>query len=260
MKRSKRRILGQHFLTNPEILDRIVEYGQLSECDVVLEVGAGRGELTKRIAEKTGKVIAVELDRELAKELERNLSTYSNVEILIGDVLKLRPTGFNKVVSNPPYSISRKLLEWLMESRPELMVLTLQREFAAKLVAKPGSSKYLYVSFLSNLLYEAEIKEIIPRSFFNPPPKVDSAIILMNRKESPEKLEDDVKEIIKALFTRRRQTLRHALRDLLKSGKEGERVFSKIPEEILSRRIFQLTPKELIEVAEIVATGKAKPK
>jgi len=260
MKRSKRRILGQHFLTNPEILDRIVEYGQLSESDIVLEVGAGRGELTKRIAEKAGKVIAVELDRELAEELERNLSTYSNVEILIGDVLKLRPTGFNKVVSNPPYSISRKLLEWLMESRPKLMVLTLQREFAAKLVAKPGSSKYLYISFLSNLLYEAEIKEIIPRSFFNPPPKVDSAIVLMNRKESAEKLEDDVKEIIKALFTCRRQTLRHALRDLLKSGKEGESIFSKIPEEALSKRVFQLTPKELIEIAEIVAARKAKPK
>ena len=103
MKKGKRRALGQHFLAKSDILDKIVEYGCLTDKDVVLEVGAGRGELTKRIAEKAGKVIAVEIDQELVEELEKKLSSYSNVQILVGDVLKLKPSGFNKVISNPPY-------------------------------------------------------------------------------------------------------------------------------------------------------------
>jgi len=258
MRKSKRKALGQHFLTKPDILDKIVGYADLTKDDVVLEVGAGRGELTKRIAERAGKVIAVEIDRELAEELERKLFAYSNVEILVGDVLKLKPVGFNKVVSNPPYSISRRLMEWLMESGPELMVFTLQREFTAKLIAKPGSLKYLYISFLSNLLYESEIKEIIPRRFFTPPPKVDSAIILMKRKKIAEKPENRVKKVIKALFTRRKQTLRHALRDLLKSEEARRKIFSEISDTCLSRRVFQLAPEELIEIAKAIASRESE--
>ena len=152
-----RRRLGQHFLIDEKILDRMVQYGEITESDVVLDVGAGRGELTVKLAERAGKVIAVELDPVLAEEARRRLRGYDNVELLVGDVLKLKPTGFNKVVSNPPYNISRKLLEWLIEGGAERIVLTLQREFASKLVAEPGSMKYLYISFISNLLYDSSI-------------------------------------------------------------------------------------------------------
>ncbi len=252
MRRSKRRALGQHFLSNHKVLDRIVEYAQLSKSDVVLEVGAGRGELTRRLAEKAGRIIAVEIDQDLAEALKALAEAYSNIELIIGDVLRVKPAGFNKVVSNPPYSISSRLIEWLMDSKPELMVLTLQKEFASKLVACPGSSKYLYISVISSLLYDSKILEIVPRRFFNPPPKVDSVIVSMKRRADAPELKASWKKLWRALFTRRRQVLRRVLSDMLREDVIDENTFRSIPERLLPRRIFQLTPSELLSLAEIL--------
>ena len=252
--RSRRKALGQHFLLKPEILDRMVEYAELSSSDIVLEIGAGKGDLTRRLAERAGLVIAVELDDRFLSYLEPLLKEYPNIKLLIGDVLKLKPTGFNKVVSNPPYSISSRLLEWLIYSRPELMILTLQREFAVKLIAKPGSPKYLYISVISSLLYDSRILEIIPRRFFDPPPRVDSALVSMRRRSGDLILEDSWREILKKLFTRRRQRLRRVISDLLEdvgSDRLGQ-VFSLLDEHILSRRVYELTPSEILEVAKIL--------
>ena len=254
----RRRKLGQHFLKDPRIYDRMIKYGKISKNDVVLEVGAGRGELTERLAEKAGEVIAIELDEALAEEAERRLRNHSNVKLLVGDALKLKPSGFNKVVSNPPYSISTKLMEWLIESNPELMVLTLQKEFTSKLVAEPGSPKYLYISFLSNLAYKTRILEIVPRSLFIPPPKIDSTIILMEREASI-KLDEFEKKILKNLFTRRKQKLNRVLRDMLKKTPHLEGALSRISGETLSRRIFQLSPTELLEVANALKQAISSP-
>jgi len=253
-----RRRLGQHFLIDEKILDRMVRYGEVTRDDVVLDVGAGRGELTARLAERARKVIAVELDQELAEEARRRLKDYDNVELLVGDVLKLKPTGFNKVVSNPPYNISTRLLEWLIGEDAERMVLTLQREFASKLVAKPGSTKYLYISFLSNLLYEPSIVEFIPRNLFRPMPKVDSAIVLMKRRESVRELDEDVKRFVKFLFTRRRQMLRRVLRDLAKEEKLAVDLTEVLGDELMSRRVYQLTPSQLLSVSEKFLELKTK--
>ncbi|MCD6260198.1 MAG: ribosomal RNA small subunit methyltransferase A [Thaumarchaeota archaeon] len=253
-----RRRLGQHFLIDEKILDRMVRYGEITRDDVVLDVGAGRGELTARLAEKAGKVIAVELDQELAEEARRRLKDYDNVELLVGDVLKLKPTGFNKVVSNPPYNISTRLLEWLIEEDAERIVLTLQREFASKLVAKPGSTKYLYISFLSNLLYESSVVEFIPRNLFRPMPKVDSAIVLMRRREGVRKLDEDVKRFVKFLFTRRRQMLRRILRDLAKEEELAVDLTEVLGDELMSKRVYQLTPSQLLSVSEKFLELKTK--
>jgi len=253
-----RRRLGQHFLIDGKILDRMVQYGEVTRDDVVLDVGAGRGELTARLAERAGKVIAVELDQELAEEARRRLKDYDNVELLVGDILRLKPTGFNKVVSNPPYNISTRLLEWLIGEDVERMVLTLQREFASKLVAKPGSTKYLYISFLSNLLYEPSIVEFIPRNLFRPMPKVDSAIVLMRRREGVRKLDEDVKRFVKFLFTRRRQMLRRVLRDLAKEEKLAVDLTEVLGDELLSKRVYQLTPSQLLSVSEKFLELKTK--
>ncbi|RLG03618.1 MAG: ribosomal RNA small subunit methyltransferase A [Thaumarchaeota archaeon] len=253
-----RRRLGQHFLIDEKILDRMVRYGEVTRKDVVLDVGAGRGELTARLAEKAGKVIAVELDQELAEEARRRLKDYDNVELLVGDILKLKPTGFNKVVSNPPYNISTRLLEWLIGEDVERIVLTLQKEFASKLVAKPGSTKYLYISFLSNLLYESSVVEFIPRNLFKPMPKVDSAIVLMRRREGVRKLDEDVKRFVKFLFTRRRQMLRRILRDLAKEEKLAVDLTEVLGDELISKRVYQLTPSQLLSVSERFLGLKAK--
>lgn len=253
-----RRKLGQHFLIDEKILDRMVQYGEVVENDIVLDVGAGRGELTVKLAEKAGKVIAVELDRELANEARKRLKDYDNVELLVGDILKLKPSGFNKVVSNPPYSISTKLLEWLIDEGVERIVLTLQKEFASKLMAKPGSMKYLYISFLSNLFYDSSIVEFIPRNLFRPMPKVDSVIVLMKRKKNVREPDEEVKKFIKFLFTRRRQGLRHILRDLVKKKGLAADLFEVFGDELLSKRVYQLTPSQLLSISEKFLELKAK--
>lgn len=252
MNPSKRiRILGQHFLSKPEILDKMVECAELSKSDVVLEVGAGRGELTRRLAERAGLVIAVEIDPRLLGDLRKLGEAHPNVKVVAGDILRVKPRGFNKVVSNPPYGISLRLMEWLIDSRPELMVLTLQREFASKLVAEPGSRRYLYISALSSLSYDSRIIELIPRRFFNPPPKVDSALVVMKLREDAPQLKNSWKRILKTLFTRRRQKLRRVLRDLLREVKaEGE--LDLLDESILSRRIYELKPSDLLKVARFL--------
>jgi 16S rRNA (adenine1518-N6/adenine1519-N6)-dimethyltransferase len=252
MRRSRRRALGQHFLTNPEMLDKMVDYAELSRSDVVLEVGTGSGVLTRRLAERAGKVIAVEIDEMFAEDLEAVSEAYPNVEVLFGDVLCLRPSGFNKVVSNPPYSISSRLIEWLVEQLPELMILTLQREFASKLVAPLGSPKYLYISAISSLYYESRILEIMPRTLFNPPPKVDSAIVSMRRRSVVPRLGSSCKLLWKRLFTRKRRVLRRVLADLSGNGLLPASIVKELPEALTSKRIFQLSPGELLDLCSFL--------
>lgn len=250
--RVKRRVLGQHFLMNSETLDRMVDYAELSRLDIILEVGAGSGDLTRRLAEKAGKVIAVEIDKRFAPDLILIAKSHPNVEILFGDVLHLRPSGFNKVVSNPPYSISTRLIEWLVEQLPELMVLTLQREFASKLMASPGSPKYVYISAISRLFYESRILEIVPRALFKPPPKVDSAIVIMRRRSKIPILRNSCKHLWKRLFTRRRQVLRRVLSDLSRDDMLPVKLVKMLPEHLISRRIFQLSPEDLLRLCDLL--------
>lgn len=242
----RRRVLGQHFLIDRSTLERMVNYGKISKNDVVLEVGAGRGELTELLAQKAGKVVAVELDKELASEALERLKSYENVEFLVGDILKLKPKGFNKVVSNPPYGISSELIDWLISSRPERIVLTLQREFASKLVAKPGAPKYLYTSVIAQLCYDISIAEVVSRRMFRPVPKVDSAIVVMVRRSGrwPSR---EAMELMKFLMTRRRQGLRKVLKSC--SGRLGvsfEQVVESLPNEFLLKRIYWLSPEEIL--------------
>jgi 16S rRNA (adenine1518-N6/adenine1519-N6)-dimethyltransferase len=252
MRRSRGRALGQHFLMDHDMLDRMVDYAELSRSDVVLEVGAGSGALTRRLAERAGKVIAIEIDERFAEDLKAVSEAHPNVEVLFGDVLHLRPGVFNKVVSNPPYSISSRLIEWLVEQLPELMILMLQREFASKLIVHPGSPKYVYISAISSLYYESRILEIVPRVLFSPTPKVDSAIVSMRRRGAVPRLGSPCKLLWKKLFTRRRQVLRRVLADLSVDGLLPARLVRELPETLTSKRIFQLSPGELLDLCSLL--------
>ncbi|MEW5994653.1 MAG: rRNA adenine N-6-methyltransferase family protein, partial [Candidatus Zixiibacteriota bacterium] len=133
---------GQHLVMDPALLERMVEYGEISQEDTVLEIGAGVGNITELLARRAGKVIAVEKDARLYRLTKARLRKTRNVELVLGDALKIPMPEFNKVVANIPYSISSDLTFSLLERPFKLAVLMYQKEFARRLVAEPGSDDY----------------------------------------------------------------------------------------------------------------------
>ncbi len=224
--------LGQNFLEDPAILQRIVDAAELTADDLVLEIGPGLGTLTRLLAVSAGRVLAVELDERLAAILPEILADCPNVEIIHGDILALdpaalfpeRPLGY-KVVANLPYYITSAVLRHLLESpaRPSLMVLTLQREVARRLVAGPGEMSLLAVSV--QFYGRPRIVARIPAGAFYPPPQVDSAVVRIDVHDRPTVPVDDADSffrVVKAGFSQRRKQLRNALSQGL--GRPAEKV------------------------------------
>ena len=218
--------LGQNFLADPVHLDRIVAAAELGLDDVVLEIGPGVGTLTARLARQAGQVIAVELDAGLLPALRETLSPYPNVTIVQGDILVLNPFQLiidncpftidnYKVVANLPYYITSAAIRHLLSAsvRPELIVLTVQREVAQRIIAKPPEMSLLAVSV--QLFAQPEIVARIPAGAFYPPPKVDSAILRLRPWQHPPvdlPSEDHFFEVVRAGFGQRRKQLRNSLK------------------------------------------------
>ncbi|MDP2669117.1 MAG: 16S rRNA (adenine(1518)-N(6)/adenine(1519)-N(6))-dimethyltransferase RsmA [bacterium] len=176
--------LGQHFLSNKNILNTMVDVAEISKSDTVLEAGPGTGTLTEILAERAKKVIAVEKDRDLIPFLKEKFRNKKNIEIVEGDILNLTPPlsfvrrgSKYKIVANIPYYITSHFLRKFLEgkNKPELMVLMVQKEVAERIVARDGRESLLSLSVKA--YGEPEIIKIVPRGAFSPPPKVDSAII-----------------------------------------------------------------------------------
>jgi 16S rRNA (adenine1518-N6/adenine1519-N6)-dimethyltransferase len=219
--------LGQHFLADPVALDRIVAAAELIPTDTVLEIGPGLGTLTRRLAAQAGRVIAVELDRRMVEILSQELADCRNVEIVQGDILAVSlvellgdrartETRFLpfKVVANLPYYITSAVLRHMLEGpiRPTLAVLTVQREVAQRLVARPGDLSLLAVSV--QFYGQPEIIARIPAGAFYPPPKVDSAVVRIRVFDRPPVEVDDVDrffQVVHAGFGQKRKQLRNAL-------------------------------------------------
>ncbi|MEM1518331.1 MAG: 16S rRNA (adenine(1518)-N(6)/adenine(1519)-N(6))-dimethyltransferase RsmA [Nitrososphaerota archaeon] len=223
--------LGQHFLKNEEILEKLIELGEIKPTDIVLEPGCGDGKLTEKLAKQGCKVIAIEIDEKLASIAANRLAMYDNVRLIIGDLLRVKPTGFNKVIGNPPYYISSRLIHWLITGpMPELMVMTLQREFAEKLCARPKQDNYVYLSVLTQLFYDVKVYGVAPRRYFSPPPKVSSRIVIMRRKP---KIHPNILNhiwLIKNLFTRKRHLIKRELKKL----------DIEIPPQLIGKRIYEI--------------------
>jgi len=134
--------LGQHFTVNSDILQRLVSHASITKDDVVLEVGAGLGFLTRLLSSKCKKVIAIEVDPKIVGILRKQLHSLQNVDLIEGDILKVSLPPFNKVVSAPPYSLSSPLLFRLLERKFDWAVLIFQKEFAERLAASVGSKDY----------------------------------------------------------------------------------------------------------------------
>ncbi|MFW9924626.1 MAG: 16S rRNA (adenine(1518)-N(6)/adenine(1519)-N(6))-dimethyltransferase RsmA [Candidatus Thorarchaeota archaeon] len=179
---SPRKILSQNFLINNDILNRQIEYAQITANETVLEIGGGTGILTEILAKHSKKVFCIEYDRELASYLRKKFSNQKKVEIIEGDVLKINLPKTDKIVANLPYHISSPITFKLLEIGFKTAVLMYQLEFAKRMIAEPKSDDYSRLSVNLQLQAEVEILEKISRNNFYPPPKVDSAIVKITPK------------------------------------------------------------------------------
>jgi 16S rRNA (adenine1518-N6/adenine1519-N6)-dimethyltransferase len=216
--------LGQHFLIDRNILDKVVRTAQITKEDVVLEVGPGLGEMTIALACQAKKVIAIEIDSKLAAILEKKMKDYPNVEVVNRDILKVDFNQFLKkeghpikVVANLPYQISTPLLFRFIESEEifSSFTLMLQKEVAERMVASPGGKEYGPLSIFIQMASDVSICFFIKPSAFFPPPKVESAVVQMAWKERPIiglQNEEWFKKVVKACFGYRRKTLINALK------------------------------------------------
>jgi 16S rRNA (adenine1518-N6/adenine1519-N6)-dimethyltransferase len=211
--------LGQNFLSDPGILDRIVESAQIPPHTTVLEVGPGLGSLTRFLAVATRQVVAVELDANFIPVLHEVLASTDNVAIHQGDILALDPTQLIPdedylVVANIPYNITSALIRHLLEAarKPQRIVLTIQQEVAARICAAPGKFSLLALSV--QVYGKPSIAMRIPAGAFYPPPKVDSAVLRVDLYAEPRIAHqqlDSFFTLIKAGFSQKRKTLRNAL-------------------------------------------------
>jgi 16S rRNA (adenine1518-N6/adenine1519-N6)-dimethyltransferase len=252
-----RKRLGQSFLIDDGVLQRMVSYASLSREDTVLEVGAGLGFLTEYLASCAGWVVAVELDLRLMNVLKDRLSSCGNVRLMRGDVLKLKVPRFDKVVSTPPYSISSPLLFWLFEKKYNLAVLAFQEEFADRLAAHAGSEDYGRLSVATYYRAEVELLDLIQKDLFWPSPNVDSRIVRLKPRKPPFSVYDEAFffETVNAIFTQRNKKLRNAIMPLFSKYRitktEALRLADSLP--FHSRRPRELSPEEISLVAQEAA-------
>jgi 16S rRNA (adenine1518-N6/adenine1519-N6)-dimethyltransferase len=213
---------GQNFVVDSEVLQRLVSYADLSKEDVILEVGAGFGFLTRLLVERCKKVVAFEVDPKLVQALRKQVGDLENVEIVENDILEVSLPPFDKAVSTPPYSISSPLLFKLLEQAFKLAVLTFQQEFAERLAAPVGSKDYSRLTVATYYKADVELLDRVPRTAFFPPPDVDSTIVrLKPKKEHPFHVNDEKEffDLLRTVFTQRNKKLRNAvLYYLLKKG------------------------------------------
>ncbi|NWG03824.1 MAG: 16S rRNA (adenine(1518)-N(6)/adenine(1519)-N(6))-dimethyltransferase RsmA [Syntrophaceae bacterium] len=216
--------LGQHFLVDSNIFNKVIRTAQVEKGDVVLEVGPGLGEMTIALAHHAKKVMAIEIDSKLVDILKQKLRDVSNVEVIHRDVLKIdfgqlfrKEKHPIKVIANLPYQISTPLLFRFIASKEIFSTLTLmlQKEVAERMVASPGGKGYGPLSIFVQIYSNVSICFLIKPSAFFPPPGVESAVVHMGFKEKPMvKLEEEewFKKVVKGCFGYRRKTLINALK------------------------------------------------
>lgn len=220
----RRRALGQHFLRDARIAQAIVEMARLTRADLCVEIGPGEGALTLLLAERAGRLLALEVDDALIVRLRPRLALHA--EVRYADArsfdystlpgLRPSPQGRVVVVGNLPYSVSKPILARLVQARTAIseMILTLQKEVAERVAATPGSSRYGTLSVLTQLYCEVRLAMAIPPGAFRPPPEVDSAVLHLSVLPAPRvSLADEpfFHRVVKAAFSQRRKSLANAL-------------------------------------------------
>ena len=265
--RTKKR-LGQNFLINPEVISDIIEFSGITKDDTVLEIGPGVGFVTEQLIKRAKKVIAVELDEEAIKELEK--LNCDNLEIIHKDILKTDLSELSdekmKVVANIPYYITSPIIAHLLGEIDDLhnknrekitdIVLMVQEEVARRIVAteKSPSKQYGLLTILSQFWADCSVLRTVGKHSFYPAPKVNSALVYLKIRENPLLDLNDYtyfRRIIKAAFSQRRKTLKNCLTG---AGFDKEKVTNAILKLNLDENIRgeKLSIKDLGKLSEIL--------
>lgn len=216
--------LGQHWLTDSGILSRIAACAEITAADTVLEIGPGVGTLTQVLSESAKKVIAVEFDTDLAHALPGQVSS-PKLEVVNQDILKFDLTKLPKdykIVANIPYYLTSNLIRNITNSSnlPSVCVLLVQKEVAERLAAKPGNMSVLSIAAQSFFIVSLDV--VVSSRYFTPPPKVDSQVVVMKKRDTSLINRDDKKffRVVKAGFSNKRKTLLNSLSGGLQISKD----------------------------------------
>lgn len=238
--------LGQNFVVNPFYIERLLLLSDVKPNDIVLEIGTGYGELTKRLCEKANTVISYEIDKKLFKESQKILAKYRNLILINGDALKTN-YKFNKMVSNLPYYISKRFVYWLTSKSFSSATVTMQKDFVEKLITQPSSKNYKAISVIAQLAFKIDVYDKIPPTAFYPIPKVSSYIVKFEPKNQ-HILNDDLIKNINFLLTFRGKKVRAVIKHLNKNN-----FYTNLERNLnLDARVEHLTPQECFSIAKIL--------
>jgi 16S rRNA (adenine1518-N6/adenine1519-N6)-dimethyltransferase len=256
----------QHFLVDDRVLDRLPTHLPVEgDPGHLLEVGAGTGALTDRLLARADRVTAVERDPDLAAFLREEFAdavAAGRLDVVEGDALAMEVPAFDASVSNLPYGAASEFLFALLpRARP--LVVTVQYEFAERLVADPGTSEYGRLSVSAGHYADAELVERVPPEAFRPPPAVESAVVALSRRDPAYEVPDDdfFLRFVKAVFTQRRKTVRNAVRNTthISGIEDGAAVVEAAPEELLGRRPGDLDPAAFARLARLAVEVGGAP-
>lgn len=242
--------LGQHFLTDESVAEKIADTLSLKGYKHVLEIGPGMGVLTKYLLKKDITTHVIEIDTESVEYLKANYLNLNNriieKDFLKYDLTKIFDNEPFAIIGNFPYNISSQILFKTLDMRDQIPEFSgmFQKEVAQRICSKEGSKVYGILSVLTQAFYDATYLFTVPPSVFNPPPKVDSGVLLLKRKENHTLSCDETLffKVVKTAFQQRRKTLRNSLKTFdLTDNLKANSIFDKRPEQLSVAEFIQLT-------------------
>ena len=270
---SANKSLGQNFLINDSVVNKIVESAEITKNDLVIEIGPGLGNLTEFLLEKAGKVIAIELDQRMLEILNDRFSLYDNFEIINEDVLKVNLNELisknknseiknAKIVANLPYYITTPIIMKLLEEKLDIETITVmvQKEVADRLIAIPGEKLSGAITYSVYYYATSENVTIVENNSFIPEPEVDSEVIKLSiRKNPPLELLDENQffKTVKASFMQRRKTLINALVNggILKNKQDAKKLFDDLNMDYNTRG-ESLSIEKFAEISNYIVNNK----
>ncbi len=249
------RQLGQNFLCDEGVLRREVAYADIDAMDVVLEIGPGTGNLTRKLLERAGRVVAIERDRQFATCLSDLQKRHPHLEVIWGDALEVDFPPFDKVVANLPYKVTLPLLFKMLDQRFRKGVLIFQKRLAERVCAGVGEKGYCRLSVALGRRAQLEVLETLGSEVFHPRPDVASAIVSIERTKPRFDIpsEDSFRVLLEALFLHRELSVEEALK------RAGGRAFSaeavqRIGGKLRKKIVCQVTPREFGDIARLCTT------